>query len=121
MMRVLIADPDPKSRNALFLWLTYKFGVDEIIQVSDGGRLREQLEHDIPNLILMDWSLPDRPTAEFCQEIQEKIPTLRWVILSVDADISGQVDASSWLFLQKGSPPDEVFLTLQKSLGIEAQ
>ncbi|HLF89524.1 MAG TPA: response regulator [Anaerolineales bacterium] len=114
MTRVIIADPDPKSRNAFFLWLVYKLGIDEIIQASDGERLMEHLKQDIPDVVLMDWSLPDRPAPEFCKKLQERHPGLRWIILSIDAEVSIQAMSYSRWFLQKGSSPEKVFLLLQE-------
>lgn len=109
MPRVVIADPDSTSRKALILWLIYKMGIDEIVQVANGDELKEQIEETVPDIILMDWGIPNRPSLEYCQDIQQKHPKLQWVILSVDASVSETAKCCSLWFLQKGISPATVY------------
>ncbi len=114
MPRVIIADPDPPSRKALMLWLVYKMGVDEIVLVADGEELMEQIEEAIPDIILMDWDLPNRPPLEYCQDVQSKHSALQWVILSVNGAVSKEAMHLSPWFLQKGAAPEAIFSLLKK-------
>ena len=116
MARIIIADPDPASRNALFLWLAYKQGVEDIIQVSDGAELACALAESIPDVIMMDWALPDRPAPEFIRGIREKHPELRWIIMSVDSEIALQAAGCSDWFIRKGSSPEGMFSVIKKIL-----
>jgi DNA-binding NarL/FixJ family response regulator len=118
--RVIIADPDSKSRNAILLWLVYKLGIDEIIQVSNGDSLMEALEDNIPDLIMMDWSLPQRPPLEVFRKIQEESPHLQWIILSVNADTWKQAKKYTHWFLQKGLPPENLLTLVQEVIGIKS-
>ncbi|NUM43575.1 MAG: response regulator transcription factor [Anaerolineales bacterium] len=114
MPSVIIADPDPTSRKALMLWLVYKMGVDEIVQVADGEELIKQIEIAVPDIILMDWDLPHRPPLEYCQDVQLNHSALQWVILSVNGIVSEE--ARCWFpwFLQKGASPEAIFSLLKK-------
>lgn len=113
MPRFMIADADPASRKAIFLWLIYKMGIDEIVEAADGNELVKQMDESQPDIILMDWGLPNRPTLKYCQEIQHKKPALKWIILSVDSSVFDEAkDYSPW-FLQKGTSPEQFFLLIQ--------
>ena len=119
MARILIADPDPSFRNALNLWLNYRFGIDETIQVSDGECLLEIMVQGVPavDVVLMDWSLPNRSDPDVWLEIQESHPGLEWVILSVDPSVSIEAKKATRWFIQKGASLDNLSLILEEILG----
>lgn len=119
MPRIIIADPDPYSRNALFLWLIYKSGVDEIVKVKDGDTLGRMISELPPALVLMDWSLPGRPDASACARYRDLYGT-RWIILSVDDSVAEAARSCSPWFIRKGSSPDEILDLIRTALPCES-
>ena len=119
MIRALIADPDLSTRRALALWLTYRFGIQDVVQVPDGNGLAESLSLSVPDLILMDWSIPNRPGQEFYAKIQAKNPLLRWFILSVNPDVPQGADEVMMKFIQKGSDLSELEAAIKEVIQLE--
>jgi DNA-binding NarL/FixJ family response regulator len=121
MIRVLIADPDASTRRALALWLTYRFGIDPIQQLADGNCLEESLSVSVPDLILMDWSIPHRPRGEFYERLVAENPLLRWIILSVDPDVSAQACFPNMTFFAKSSSLDALDAQVEQVLKLNHQ
>ena len=58
MTRILIADSDPRTRQALALLLERKLGIHSIGEAWDRASLERQLAASAPDLILLDCYLP---------------------------------------------------------------
>ena len=121
MKAVLIADPNPASSNAIFLWLAHKLGVKEIRQVSSGGCLAKQLEKAGAGIVLMDWSLPERPGPDFFQKIKEAEPAFELVILSEKAEVSNLAEGYPATFVHKALSPENLLAVLKPLLDVGAE
>jgi DNA-binding NarL/FixJ family response regulator len=117
MPRVLIADPDPASSNAILLWLVHRLGVEEILQVADGNCLLEQLVTGQVDAVLMDGALPNRPDPEFFQAYRTTRPNLVLVLLSEKAELSALAEEYAATFVHKALPPSDFLEALQPLLG----
>lgn len=113
MPRVLIADPDSSSSNAIYLWLVHRMGIEDIAQVSSGEYLLARLREGKTDVVLMDWSLPDRPAAESFHELREIRPDLILVVLSEKAEAATEAEAYRATFIHKSIPPADFMAALQ--------
>ena len=112
-LRVLIADADGATRNALALLFRSLLGLDNIGEATDGETLSQSMAKDPPGLLLLDWSLPGRPTLEALREFQSSRPQLRLVILSVDGAMAEKARALGAVFISKGSAAEAVLEQLR--------
>lgn len=116
MPRILIADSDPSSSNAICLWLVHRMGMEDVSQVQRGGCLLARLDRGDVDVVLMDWSLPDRPDAARFQEIRETRPDLVLVLLSEKAEIAPEAAAYGATFIHKAISPAEFMTAIRKLL-----
>ncbi|MCP3872504.1 MAG: response regulator [Desulfobacteraceae bacterium] len=73
-MKILVAEDDLPSLRILDAVLT-KWGYD-VISVSDGkSAIDKLLEPDAPNLVLLDWIMPDSDGVEVCKAVRLKETT----------------------------------------------
>jgi DNA-binding NarL/FixJ family response regulator len=113
MPRVLIADSDPTSSNAIYLWLVHKMGIVDIALVGEGKCLLDRLNQGETDVVLMDWSLPGRPDAERFREFRQSRPDLILVLLSEKAEIAAEAEDYGATFILKAIPPADVMAALQ--------
>jgi DNA-binding NarL/FixJ family response regulator len=111
MTRILIADSDPRTRQALALLLERKLGVRSTDEAWDCASLKCQLATSAPDLILLDCYLPGLSSADTAT-LLGCLGGARLVLMSVNDDdiIAAQsLDAG---FIYKGALPEEVLATL---------
>jgi DNA-binding NarL/FixJ family response regulator len=121
MIRILIADPDTATRKALALLLRRKLGTEEIVEVDSVENLIRALADTPPDLILLDWRLYGSPALETCHLLQRAYPSLKIVLLSVDADDASAAKQAGAAFIYKGASPDELIATLTPLLRKESK
>ena len=120
IVRVLLADPDAAARSALSLLFKSKLDLQYIEVALDGEALAHSLAECMPDLLLLDWSLPGRPPGAALEQLQADNPRLRLVILSVDAAISAQAEALGAVFIHKGSAAEQALDQLRALVAPEA-
>jgi DNA-binding NarL/FixJ family response regulator len=116
MIRILIADPDWATRKALTLLLQRKLRTNSILEIADVETLIRSLADASPDLLLLDWRLYGSPAPETCRLLQKAYPTLKIVLLSVDANDEAAAKEAGASFIYKGAPPDELIATLMPLL-----
>ena len=121
MIRIIIADPDSATRKALTLLLKRKLGTDGIFEVDSVEALIRSLADSPPDLLLLDWRLYGSPAPETCRLLQRAYPSLRIILLSVDADDAGAAKEAGASFVHKGASPDDLIATLTPLLRKENQ
>lgn len=119
MIRVLLADADPATRTGLTLLLNRKLGITDICEAANGSELISQLQDCKPGLLILDWSLPGRPSLETCRELHATYP-MQWVILSVTAEDATFAQALEAVFIHKSTPAEQVLEQLRSLLDINA-
>ena len=112
MIRIIIADPDSATRKALTLLLRRKLGTNGIVQVADVETLIRSLADRSPDLLLLDWRLYGSPAPDTCRLLQKAYPSLRILLLSVDANDEAEAKEAGADFVHKGASPDELIETL---------
>jgi len=116
MTRILIADPDSPSRKALSLLLTRKLGNINIYEAGDTETLIRTLAEYRLDIILLDWRLYGAPAPETCRLIQKAYPTLKIVLLSVNAEDCQAALESGAGFIHKGASPSDLLSVLEPLL-----
>jgi DNA-binding response OmpR family regulator len=111
MTRILIADSDPRTRQALALLLERKLGVRSPAEAWDCASLEYQLATGAPDLILLDCYLPGMTATEIAALIRHS-SGIRLALMSVNADDITTAQTLNAAFIYKGALPEEVLATL---------
>jgi len=119
IMRVLIADDEPRVRSALRLLLRYYPGVAVAGEADNVERALELVARHRPDLLLLDWELLGRNSATVLERLRASRQGLAVIALSGRpearrAALAAGVDA----FVSKGDPPERLLATLQTVLRI---
>jgi two-component system, NarL family, invasion response regulator UvrY len=114
VLQALLADADSATRNALTLLLKSKLGLVAIGAAVDGETLTRAIAECQPSLVLLDWSLPGRPSPDRLIEMQRANPNLHLVILSVDSANAADAEAVGAVFVHKGSAAEQVLEQLRR-------
>jgi DNA-binding response OmpR family regulator len=112
MTRILIADSDPRTRQALALLLERKLGVFSADEAWDRASLERQLAASAPDLFLLDCYLPGLPMAEIAA-LLGRSAGVRLALMSVNADDVTTAQTLNAAFIYKGALPEEVLATLK--------
>lgn len=112
MTRILIADPDPRARQALGLLLERKLATICIGEAWDRASLERQLAALQPDALLMDCHLPGLAVADIAA-LQGRLTGIRLALMSVDSDDVEIAQRLNARFIYKGALPDEVLATLR--------
>jgi DNA-binding NarL/FixJ family response regulator len=110
--RVLIADPDSRTRQALALLLERKLGPVAVEEARDCAALKRLLATWEPETVLLDCYLPGLSRAEI-SVLVERRGKKGFILMSVDADDAAVAGALGVAFIYKGALPDEVLATLR--------
>ena len=121
MIRILIADPDSATRKALTLLLRRKLDSNDIIEVQDVETLIRVLADAPPDLLLLDRRLYGSPAPDTCRLLQKAYPSLKIIILSVDASDEAAAKDAGAGFVYKGAAPDDLIATLTPLLRKDSQ
>ena len=116
MQSILIADPDSASRKALTLLLTRKLGITNYCEAGDVDTLIRLLVDEPPDILLLDWRLYGAPAPETCRLLRKAYPSMKIVLLSVDANDSLMAQECGAEFIHKGASPDELVSVLESML-----
>jgi len=121
MIRILVADPDSATRKALALLLRRKLGTEKVVEVDSVETLIRALAETPPDLVLLDWRLYGSPAPETCRLLQRAYPSLKIVLLSVDANDAIAAKEAGASFIYKGASPDQLIATLTPLLRKESK
>jgi two-component system nitrate/nitrite response regulator NarL len=119
MCSILIADPDSASRKALALLITRKLGITIYCEAGDVDTLIRLLVDDPPDILLLDWKMYGAPAPETCRLLRKAYPSMKIVLLSVDADDSLVAQECGAAFIHKGASPDKMVSMLESMLKVE--
>ena len=107
MMRVMLADGRYKTRFALRLLLERQPGIQIVGEAADAEALLDQVKVTCPNVLLLDWELPN-PTVKgsLPSALREVCPTLYVIALSGRPETRmTALAAGADAFISKADPP----------------
>jgi DNA-binding NarL/FixJ family response regulator len=112
-MRAIIADDQPEVRSALRLLLAEKAGIQVVADASTSADLLEQVHSACPDLLLLDWELPDTRPGDLVQQLRKLCPLLVIVALSSHPQMKNQaLQTGVRYFICKSEPPEQLLAVL---------
>jgi DNA-binding response OmpR family regulator len=106
---VLVVDDDPSARRLVSIWLQERgFEVSEAVDAESGLREAALLS---PDIVLLDWRLPDQSGPTICRRLDEFVPRPAIVMLTGlddprDRDAARKAGADAYVV--KGVDPDRL-------------
>jgi two-component system, NarL family, nitrate/nitrite response regulator NarL len=122
-IRVLVADDHPLFRKGVASLLSEEPGFEVIGEASNGQEAIEKARDLMPDVILMDVSMPGVNGLEATQRIKQEIPYVRIVILTVsdeDQNLFEAIKHGAQGYLLKKIDPQTLFRTLRGAMAGEA-
>ena len=106
-MRILIADDQPKVRFALRVALEQQPGSKIVSEAADTTDLLTQTQAACPDLLLMDWDLPEMPAPLVLSTLHRQCDRTIVIILSEKPEMCQlALSAGADAFVSKGDPPE---------------
>ena len=119
---MLVVDDDPAARRLVSIWLEERgFAVRDAHDGESGLREAARLN---PDVVLLDWRLPDENGPSVCRRLAESVPRPAIVMLTgldhpSDRDTARGAGADD--FLTKGIDPDTLAQRLRDLIGTGAR
>lgn len=115
MTRVLIAAADPSLRNALKLILRQRLPMAVVGEAATAAELDASLAQLQPDLLLVDWALPEFQDPAKLAVCQAAAPQVRIVALSVGIEeIAGVLASGADACLARGATPENLIGLLKE-------
>ncbi|MBS3753360.1 MAG: response regulator transcription factor [Anaerolineales bacterium] len=116
--KILLADDQPEVRSALKFLLEQESPCEVVGESSDAEELIKAIQLACPDVVLLDWELPNLQTTACMKVLRDACPGMKVVALSSqiesrDGALKSNVDA----FVSKGDPPETVLDTLHALIG----
>ncbi|MDN5765311.1 MAG: response regulator transcription factor [Humibacillus sp.] len=111
LIRVLIVDDHALYRRGLQTVLATEEGIEIVGEAADGIEAVAQAEETLPDVIVMDVSMPKRGGIDACRVIRQRVPSARILMLTSsddEANLFEAVRAGANGYLLKDVPPEEV-------------
>ncbi len=111
VIRVLIVDDHSLYRRGLQTVLDTEDGIEVVGEAADGIEAVDQAEETLPDVIVMDVSMPKRGGIDACRVIKQRVPSARILMLTSsedEANLFEAVRAGANGYLLKDVPPEEV-------------
>ena len=117
--RVLIVDDHPIVWMGLQFLLANRPALAVCGEVENGKEAIRKVLHLLPDLVILDLSMPLLNGFDAALEIKRVAPSTKIVLFSVHKIPSTAQIIGADAFVQKGSPPGELILTIQRVLQLE--
>jgi two-component system nitrate/nitrite response regulator NarL len=116
---VLIVDDHPIVWMGLQFLLANRPALAVCGEVENGKEAIRKVLHLLPDLVILDLSMPLLNGFDAALEIKRVAPSTKIVLFSVHKIPSTAQIIGADAFVQKGSPPGELILTIQRVLQLE--
>lgn len=113
-MRILLAEHHSQVRRALCTLIKEKTEHVLVGEVMDRTELFEQIALTQPDLVLLDWELPDCTANNIIRELHTLDSPPRVVVLSTQIEVKEEaLSAGADAFVSKGEPPVKLLEVMQ--------
>ncbi len=108
-MKISIADPQARVRFSLRILLEQQVGWKFGGEAADFRELFELLRSEPPDLLLIDWDLPDKPAENFLRLLHAQCPLMQIIAMSGRQEM-GQtaINAGADAFACKADSPEKL-------------
>jgi DNA-binding response OmpR family regulator len=120
-LSILLVDDDPNVR--ALLRLTLPAGEAEVREGSGVADALEEIEREMPDLVLLDWVMPDGTGAKVLEELKRRRGDLPVIVLTAELDAKTKTTAERLgadAFLTKPFSPLELLGEIERLLPKEA-
>ncbi len=113
-MRILLADEQTRVCSALQILLQQEPSVEIVGEASEARELLAQVRVTQPNLVLLDWGLPDLAAIGSLRAVQGACPDVAVIVLSGRPEARMEaLAAGADEFVSKIDPPEQLLLAIQ--------
>ena len=114
-MRVLLADDRSKTRFALRLLLERQPGIQVVGEAADAEELLAQAKATLPNVVLLDWELPNfTANSSTLSALRGVCPHLCVIVLSGRPETRmAALAAGADAFVSKADPPERLLAAVR--------
>ncbi|MEO6410707.1 MAG: response regulator transcription factor [Burkholderiaceae bacterium] len=115
-MHVLIADDHPMVRDALSRIVRQIEPQSRVDEADDFDSVRVHLDHELPDLLLLDLNMPGMDTLAGLRRLRQRYPTLSTVVASGQDDpvtIRNVLATGASGFISKSDPPQTLINALR--------
>ena len=108
-MRILVSDNQSSARLALCALLEQQSGWQVVGEVVSADELMSQLKDTSPDLVLLDWNLPELEAEELVPDLREKYTNISVIVLSGRPEMRSEALAvGADAFVSKADPPERL-------------
>jgi CheY-like chemotaxis protein len=118
-IRILVADDHVVMREGLAGILRNQPDLEVVAQAENGIEAVQMADRTVPDVILMDITMPEMDGIAATKEISKKYPRTRIIGLSMHDDPSVEErmrDAGACAYIYKASPSDELLQAIRMSV-----
>ena len=114
-MRILIADDQRKVRYALRVLLRKQPEVAVVGEANNTDELLKMIQDSNPDILIVDWLLPDEINAQTLERYREKCPKLSIIAMSGRPEFEATaLEAGVDAFISKIDPPDRLLAAIRE-------
>ncbi|MGE5375773.1 MAG: response regulator transcription factor [Bacteroidota bacterium] len=115
-MHVIVADNNPKSRQALVHLLETQPGIYVLGEADEANRLLSLVREQSVDVVIIDYSLPGIPLIEMIHAARSMRQSIRFVVMSDDVvNARLALSAGADIFVSRNESHDSLLATLQRS------
>ncbi|WP_372636681.1 response regulator [Fodinibius sp.] len=117
MIKIIIADDHPLIREGIKKVVRQEKDLHVIGEAGDGHEVVDLLEQEMPQILILDITMPGKSGLELLKQINEQYPKLPVLILSVHSEERFAVralKAGAYGYLTKSSISDELIKAIRK-------
>jgi len=108
-MHIVIADGRAAARFAMCTLLEQHPGWRVVGEVSSADQLPRKIDEKKPDVILVDWNLPELNAPDLFQALHQQYPQLFIIVLSGRPEFRKKaITAGADAFVSKADPPDRL-------------
>jgi two-component system nitrate/nitrite response regulator NarL len=86
MIKIMLVDDHPLFREGIAARLNMHEDIDVVAEAENGKELLKKLEYCIPDVVMMDISMPEVNGMDALEIVKEKFPSVRVIMLSMHDD-----------------------------------
>jgi DNA-binding NarL/FixJ family response regulator len=117
ILNIVIGDAQHRVRYGLRLLLELQPGWRVIGEAEDSSGLLEAIDFLCPDLVLLDWELPDIPANQLLTTMQQTCPKMQMIFMSGKAELrQAALQAGVRFFVYKADPPEKLLGLIRESM-----